>query len=95
MAKKSEINLSYLYLSILAFVTAIGLEVVSEKYAAFTLPDLTMKLTISAIYVLSASMLLAFLTSLKISREQRYVLYLVVLALTFFRVITFLKGSEF
>jgi hypothetical protein len=95
MKKKSESKLSYLYLSILAFITALGLEVVSDKYMAFTLPERTMILTVSAVYVLSASMLMAFIASRKLTTEQKYILYLVVLSITFFRVITFLKGIEF
>ena len=89
-------TLSYLYLGVLALVTANGLEVVTEKYQAFTLPDdLTMKLTIASVYVLSGAFFLAFIANSKAEKEQKYILYLVVLSLTFFKLITFLKGWLF
>ena len=72
MVKKNKENsLSYLYLAILAFVTAIGIEVVSEKYAAFTLPEYTSKLTVSSVYILSAVFFIAFTSTVKISTEQK------------------------
>ena len=83
---KHETNLSYLYLAILGLLSAFALETLAGRVSFLMLPEMTQNITVSLLYVLSGTMFTAFVASLKLANEQKYILYLVVLALVFFRV---------
>ena len=84
--------MSYLYLGILGLLAAVGLETLSGQLDFIILPELTQNITVSLLYVLSGTMFTAFIASTKLVSDQKYILYLVVLALTFFRVISLTGG---
>lgn len=90
--KKHETHLSYLYLAILGLMAAIGLETLSGDLEFLMLPDVTHQVTVSLLYLISGIMFIAFIASTKLANDQRYILYLVVLALIFFRVFSLTGG---
>ena len=84
--KKDESHLSYLYLGILGLLAAVGLETLSGQFNFLMLPEMTHNITVSLLYVVAGIMFMAFIASVKLANDQKYILYLVVLALVFFRV---------
>ncbi|KKR71464.1 MAG: hypothetical protein UU81_C0031G0014 [Microgenomates group bacterium GW2011_GWC1_41_8] len=90
--KKHETHLSYLYLAILGLLSAFALETLSSKVNFLLLPELTHNITVSLLYVISGIMFTAFIASSKLVNDQKYILYLVALALVFFRVFSLTGG---
>ncbi|MBI4137280.1 hypothetical protein HY469_04420 [Candidatus Roizmanbacteria bacterium] len=87
-----ETHLSYLYLAILGLIAAVGLETLSGEFDFLMLPEMTHNVTVALLYVITGIMFTAFIASTKLLNDQKYILYLVVLALVFFRVFSLTGG---